>query len=121
MGELTSDERIAAFWDLARFHAGLNAAPSYFGPTTLEVVTPPAWSWSDDPAEADAFVEQARAQESVESVTPLSEYDGEPPPTGLLSILCDGAGQPRLLLETTHVEVRGDRVAERYRVVYAGD
>jgi uncharacterized protein YhfF len=121
MGEMTPDERIAAFWDLARFHAKLNAAPSYFGPTTLEVVTPPAWSWSQDPGEADAFVDAALAREGAEAATPLSEYDGELPPSGTLSILCDGAGQPRALLETTEVELRDDDVVEHYRVVYAGD
>ncbi|HEX8780094.1 MAG TPA: hypothetical protein VF728_02840 [Nocardioides sp.] len=121
MGEMTSDERIAAFWDLARFHAKLNAAPSYFGPTTLEVVTPPAWSWSEDPGEADAFVDAALAREEAVASTPLSAYDGELPPAGTLSILCDGDGQPRALLETVEVELRDDDVVEHYRVVYAGD
>ena len=35
-------EELRVFWDLARFHAKLNAAPTYFGPTTLESVPPPA-------------------------------------------------------------------------------
>jgi uncharacterized protein YhfF len=121
MGDMTTDERLAAFWQLARFHARLNAAPSYFGPTTLEVVTPPAWSWSDDPAEADAFVEGVLARGRAEAASPVSHHDGELPQADTLSILCDGAGQPRALLETTEVELRGDEVVERYRVVYAGD
>ena len=43
-GEVEFDhEELRVFWDLARFHAKLNAAPTYFGPTTLESVPPPAW------------------------------------------------------------------------------
>ena len=34
------DDEVRAFWALARVHARLNSAPSYFGPTTLEVVPP---------------------------------------------------------------------------------
>lgn len=120
MGDLTPEERIASFWQLARFHARLNPAPSYFGPSTLEVVTPPAWSWSEDPAEADAFAEGTLAREGTEATTALAEHDGQLPAVGTLSILCDGAGNPRALLETTDVEVVDDRVVERYRVVYAG-
>ena len=40
-------EELRVFWDLARFHAKLNAAPTYFGPTTLESVPPPAWAYGD--------------------------------------------------------------------------
>ena len=36
-------EELRVFWELARYHAKLNAAPTYFGPTTLESVPPPAW------------------------------------------------------------------------------
>ena len=51
-----TDDEIATFWELARFHAKLNVAPAYFGPTTLEVVRPPAWSFGETPEEADEFV-----------------------------------------------------------------
>ncbi len=34
-------EELRVFWELARYHAKLNAAPTYFGPTTLESVPPP--------------------------------------------------------------------------------
>ena len=53
-------EELRVFWDLARFPANLNAAPTYFGPTTLESVPPPAWAYGDSAVESDAFVEQVR-------------------------------------------------------------
>ena len=40
----------------ARFHAKLNVAPTYFGPTTLEVVPPPAWSFGANEEQADALL-----------------------------------------------------------------
>ena len=43
------------------------------------------------------------------------------PEEGVLSILCDGEGRPRALVETTAVAVDGDEVREQFRVVYQGD
>ena len=112
---------VRAFWDVARMHAKLNAAPSYFGPTPLESVPPPAWSYGDTPAEADDFVVAALADEGGATSAPLVDYDGALPEEGVLSILCDGEGRPRALVETTGVEVAGEDVREHFRVVYQGD
>ncbi|WP_107774331.1 ASCH domain-containing protein [Nocardioides sediminis] len=112
---------VRAFWDVARMHAKLNAAPSYFGPTPLESVPPPAWSYGDTPAEADDFVATALTDEGGATSAPLGDYDGMLPEEGVLSILCDGEGRPRALIETTTVEVSGDDVREHFRVVYRGD
>ena len=124
---MTTDDEIAAFWDLARFHAKLNAAPSYFGPTTLEVVRPPAWSFGETPADADEFIARLDAGEEVTTSTPSSAYsesgheqDTALPVEGALSILCDGSGHPVALLETARVEVGSD-VVEHFRVVYRGE
>ncbi len=111
---------VRAFWDVARMHAKMNAAPSYFGPTPLESVPPPAWSFGSDPAEADAFVEAALADEAGTTTAPLADYDGMLPEEGVLSILCDGEGRPRALVEVTSVEVSGDEVREHFRVVHRG-
>lgn len=59
-------EELRVFWELARFHAKLNAAPTYFGPTTLESVPPPAWAYGESAEESDAFV-VASGDELVES------------------------------------------------------
>jgi uncharacterized protein YhfF len=112
---------VRAFWDVARMHAKLNAAPSYFGPTPLESVPPPAWSYGDASAEADGFVAAVLADEGGATSAPLGDYDGSLPEVGVLSILCDGGGRPRALIETTSVEVAGDEVREHFRVVYQGD
>ena len=43
---------------------------------------------------------------------------GELPATGVLSILCDGSGKPRALVEVSGVTVIGDEVVESFKVVY---
>lgn len=112
---------VRAFWDVARVHAKLNAASSYFGPTPLESVPPPAWSYGETSSEAHEFADAALAAEGGATTAPLADYDGTLPEEGVLSILCDGAGRPRALIEVTTVDVAGDEVRERFRVVYQGD
>ena len=115
---------VRAFWDLARFHAKLNSAPSYFGPTTLEVVVPPAWSYGDTREEADDFVASVLSGEVTSTEAARSEYDDAEAPlptSGALSILCDGTGKPAALLETSAVDVADDRVVEHFRLVYVAE
>ena len=50
------DQHVETFWRHAVFKAKINHLPTYFGPTPLEVVRPPAWSWGENDEEADAFV-----------------------------------------------------------------
>ncbi|WP_224277404.1 hypothetical protein [Nocardioides lacusdianchii] len=111
-------EELRVFWELARFHAKLNAAPSYFGPTTLESVPPPAWAYGDSAQESDAFVEQVLADERGETTADAADYLGDLPQVGVLSILCDGSGVPRALVEVSEVRTTGDEVVEAFRVVY---
>jgi hypothetical protein len=111
-------EELRVFWDLARFHAKLNAAPTYFGPTTLESVPPPAWAYGDSAEESDAFVAQVLADEKGSTTATEADYAGELPQSGVLSILCDGAGVPRALVEVTDVAVAGGEVVESFKVVY---
>ncbi|GAA1918329.1 hypothetical protein [Nocardioides hwasunensis] len=111
-------EELRVFWDLARYHAKLNAAPTYFGPTTLESVPPPAWAFGDSAEESDAFVETVLDGESGSTTAASSDYDGDLPEVGVLSILCDGSGKPRALVEVTDVAVSADVVVESFRVVY---
>jgi hypothetical protein len=111
-------EELRVFWDLARFHAKLNAAPTYFGPTTLESVPPPAWAYGESVEESDAFVAQVLADEKGSTTADEADYAGELPQTGVLSILCDGSGVPRALVEVTDVAVAGGEVVESFKVVY---
>jgi uncharacterized protein YhfF len=122
--ELEPDHpEVRAFWELARFHAKFNSAPSYFGPTTLEVVVPPAWSYGSGD-EADAFVASVLTGDVTSTEAPLSDYDEAEAPlpnTGSLSILCDATGRPAALLETTSTDVAGDQVVEHFRIVYRAE
>jgi uncharacterized protein YhfF len=111
-------EELRVFWELARFHAKLNAAPTYFGPTTLESVPPPAWTYGETAAESDAYVAQVLADELGETTAAAGDYAGELPEAGVLSILCDGSGVPRALVEVDRVTVSGDDVVESFKVVY---
>ena len=111
-------EELRVFWDLARFHAKLNAAPTYFGPTTLESVPPPAWAYGESAQESDAFVAQVLADEAGSTTAPGADYAGDLPEPGTLSILCDGSGKPRALVEVSDVAVDGDQVVESFRIVY---
>jgi uncharacterized protein YhfF len=99
---------VEAFWDLARFHAKLNAAPTYFGPTTLEVVPPPAWSFGATPEHADELLRLVLAGTKTATATSFWDFETEGeelPRAGTLSIIVDGAGHPHALIETTEVTV----------------
>ncbi|SED22534.1 hypothetical protein SAMN04489844_3957 [Nocardioides exalbidus] len=111
-------EELRVFWDLARYHAKLNAAPTYFGPTTLESVPPPAWAFGESAEESDAFVEHVLDDELGSTTATVADYGDELPETGVLSILCDGSGAPRALVEVSDVAISGDEVVESFKVVY---
>lgn len=114
------EQAVQAFWDLARFHARLNTAPAYFGPTTLEVVPPPTWSFGDGPGAERLLAGLLDGSQPTLSA-PVADYEstGEPLPVpGALSILLDGEGRPVALLEVSGVEVRGSTVTEHVRVVH---
>ena len=108
MGNASGRSAVEAFWELARFHAKLNSAPTYFGPTTLEVVPPPAWAFGDSAEEADELLALVLDGTKTATASALRDYEAEGealPEVGSLSILLDGRGHPRALINTTHVEV----------------
>lgn len=111
-------EELRVFWELGRYHAKFNAAPTYFGPTALESVPPPAWAYGDSPGESDTFVAEVLAEEKGSTTAPAEDYAGDLPQLGTMSILCDGSGVPRALVEVSDVMVSGDDVVESFRVVY---
>jgi uncharacterized protein YhfF len=99
---------VEAFWQLARFHARLNSAPTYFGPTTLEVVPPPAWAFGDSAEESDQLLGLVLDGTKTATASALWDYEAESealPEAGNLSILLDGDGRPRALINTTDVAV----------------
>lgn len=111
--ELTADEaaraaRIQEFWEAARVRTGVARVSVVTGPGVAATVPPPAWSFGDDPRLADellALVLDGRKTATSTSVAEL-EAAGEPQPRpGELSIVLDGAGEPRALIRTTRVDV----------------
>lgn len=97
-------EEIEAFWRESVFRARLNQMPSYFGPTPLEVLRPPAWQWGETAEEADRFVDGVIAGSVTGFAVPAHEYAEEPPPeVGEMGIVLDGTQTPRALLVVVEV------------------
>ena len=102
----------------------------------LPDAVPAAWAFGATPAHADGLL--ALVLNGVKTGTSSSLWDlestGEPVPLeGELSIILDGAGVPRALIETTririvafqevdaehaHAEGEGDRTLEHWRAVH---
>jgi len=102
------ESAVERFWVLARSQARITAMPGYFGPTTLEMVPPPAWSFGGTTDEADALLALVLAGTKTATSSALWDYEAgdEPlPEPGTMSILLDGAGHPRALIESTAVSV----------------
>lgn len=102
------EDEIGSFWLTASAHSGLTHMPGYFGPSTLEVVRPPAWSFGGTPEQADELLALVLAGTKTATSSALRDYEAEdePLPTeGSLSIVLDGQGHPRALISTTDVRV----------------
>jgi uncharacterized protein YhfF len=102
------DERITAFWEVARAHVGFGKLELLVGTQPTDVVAPPAWSFGDSPRLADELLALVLEGRKTGTSTSLAELEdaGEPVPrVGELSIVLDGAGEPQALLRTTSVEV----------------
>lgn len=112
------DAAVETFWNLARFHANVNAAPSYFGPTTLEVITPPAWAFGVSTEQADTLLGLVLAGTKTATSSALWDYEDQDetlPQVGSLSILLDGSRHPHALIATTAVRVvRFEEVDEEH-------
>lgn len=90
-------ETMAAFWVRARCHDP--ALPS---------CPPPAWSFGAGPDEADALLALVLQGRKTATASALADYEnaGERPPRpGELSVVLDGDGMPRAVIEVTAVDV----------------
>lgn len=104
---------VVAFWETARAHAKVGRLPVVTGVGVAAAMTPPAWSFGDNPRLADELLALVLAGEKTGTSTAVAELAaaGEPEPqVGELSIVLDGAGHPRALIRTTHV--RRSRLAD---------
>jgi len=105
-----SDDAVDAFWADARVRVNLNAMRVYTGPNVLEAIRPPAWSFGGTPEQADVLLELVLSGRKTATASVLRDYEAEgegesPPSAGSLSIITDGAGQPRALICTTEVRI----------------
>ncbi|WP_299520255.1 ASCH domain-containing protein [uncultured Serinicoccus sp.] len=156
------DRAIAAFWADARIRGKLNRIEVYAGGQVSDTLPPPAWSFGDedDPATADRLLELVLDGRKTATASAYRDYEEEArqrgagpaddmagdtltragvgldlalPEPGLLSIILDGAGQPRALVRITDVEVcrfadvteeharlegEGDESLEQWRAVH---
>ncbi len=100
------DEALETFWRRAVFRAKLNHVPSYFGPTPLEVVRPPAWSFGTTADEAAGFVRDLLDGRTTAIAGSRRDYSAEGgllPETGELGIVVDGDGTPAALVVVAEV------------------
>ncbi len=102
------DAAIDSFWRVASRKARIGSLPGYFGPGTLEVVTPPAWSFGADPEQADRLLVLVLDGTKTATASAREDYDLEEEPlpeAGAMGILLDGRGFPRALVSVTAVTV----------------
>lgn len=102
------EAEVERFWTMARSQARITSMPGYFGPTTLEVLPPPAWSFGATAQKADELLALVLADTKTATSSALWDYEAEDEPLparGILSILLDGEGRPRALIEATEVSV----------------
>ncbi|KGN38297.1 ASCH domain-containing protein [Knoellia subterranea] len=112
------DAAVHEFWDTARHYAKLNAVPTYFGPTPLDSVPPPAWGFGATPEHNDELLALVLEGTKTATASAVWDYEAEDetlPEPGTLSIILDGEGRPRALIETTEVDlVPFDEVSEEH-------
>lgn len=99
-------EEIQSFWEDARVHATVNRVPGYLGVNARESLVPPDWSFGATPEVADQLLARVLAGTKTATSSPLRDYGastGTVPAEGDLSIITDGAGRPRALIQTTSV------------------
>jgi uncharacterized protein YhfF len=102
------EAELQAFWEVARVRANLNRLAVYSGPTPLDILRPPDWSFGSSPEMADELLDLVLAGTKTATASALSDYDADGeqvPRAGDLSIVTDGAGHPRALIVTTDVQV----------------
>ena len=120
------EAELQAFWEVARVHANLNRLSAYTGPTPLDSLRPPDWSFGSTPQQADELLALVLDGVKTATASALSDYEAEgeaPPQAGDLAIVTDGAGHPRALIAVTDVQVVpfGEVTEEHARLEGEGD
>lgn len=101
-------EAVESFWTRAQTTARLNRFDVVMGPSQVTNLTPPAWSMGATAEQAHRLAELVLSGEKRATSSLAEEYaawDEAIPAPGDLAILCDGAGMPVALIETTDVSL----------------
>lgn len=103
-----SSPEVAAFWQVARVRARLDAVAGELAPSPLGLLQPPAWSFGATPDQADLLLALVLDGTKTATAGALWDYEAdgdEVPSVGELSIVVDSGGHPRALVVTTQVDV----------------
>lgn len=103
---MSTDDPIQSFWEDARVRAKVNRVPGYLGVNARESLAPPAWSFGADPDDADellTLVLEGTKTATSSAQRDYTESEERQPEEGDLSIITDGQGNPRALIQTTSV------------------
>ncbi len=107
LGEPDS-EKLQQFWTLASRYAHVGDFDAFMGVPWGEAVSPQAWSFGSDPETADELLDLVLTGEKRATTGLHQEYvdEDEPlPQIGDLSILLDGASEPKALIRTEEVQI----------------
>lgn len=112
-------DALEEFWQVSRKHVGYAAFEALLGSVAHSTIQPPAFQYSEDARQADAWVEQLKTTGKAVLVTPLGDFPyGDLPHQGDLAIVCDGRGIPAALALTVEVTRESDTVHEHLTLVY---
>lgn len=99
--------------EIARFWVDVRS-----GLPHLPVAPPEAWAFGATPEHADGLLALVLAGTKTATASALRDYESEgeqPPAVGELSIILDGLGSPRAVLEVTAIDiVPFDQVSEEH-------
>jgi len=97
---------IAGFWQAACEQIRLSHL-GFGDERAMEEKTPDAWAFGDDPQLADDLLALVLAGIKTGTASALWDFEeGEPiPKVGDLSIILDGAGHPRAVIQTTAIDI----------------
>lgn len=101
-------DEIDSFWVNAKMRSRINGLAAYWGPTELDSLQPPASHYGGTAEVADELAQLIVDGTKTATAGALWDYEAENEPLpqrGDLEIVLDGAGHPRALVMTTHVEV----------------
>lgn len=99
---------IDAFWDDARLRTRLSRPVGSSDMAVTGSTAPPAWAFGGSPEQADELLDLVLRGLKSATASSLWDYEFEAealPTVGRLTIILDGDGMPRALIQTTSVQI----------------